>query len=114
MKKYYARMMKARCPVDEVSMTSMIPVLQNEIVPHALNDPGALQMFFFVDHDEEKGTAEVFSLTIYDSEANLKHAMKEASSDYRFKTLDALQCQAIDAKEFDVIAGEIKGNVSFA
>jgi hypothetical protein len=114
MKKYYARMMRARCPVDEASVTSMVPALQNETVPHALNDPGVLQVFFFVDHDEENGTAEVFSLTIYDSEANLKHAMKEASTEYRFKTLDALKCQAIDAKEFDVIAGDRKGSVSFA
>jgi hypothetical protein len=114
MNKYYARMMRARCPVDEASMSSMVPVLQHEIVPHALNDPGALQIFFFVDHDEENGTAEVFSLTLYESEANLKNAMKEASTEYRFKTLDALKCKAIDAKEFDVIAGDIKGNVSFA
>ena|SRR5581483_8485117 len=114
MKTYYARMLKARCPVDEASMASMIPVLQKEIVPHALNDPGALQILFFVDHDKEQGTAEVFSLTIYESEADLKHAMKESSTAYRFQSLDALKCQAIDAKAFDVIAGESKGNVSFA
>jgi hypothetical protein len=39
--------------------------------------------------------------------------MKEASTEYRFKTLDALKCKAIDAKAFDVIAGQIKGNETF-
>jgi hypothetical protein len=79
-----------------------------------LNDPGALQILCFVDHDEERGTAEVFSLTIYESEADLKHAMKEASTAYRFQTPDALKCQPIDAKAFDVIAVEIKENVSLS
>ena len=78
MKKYYARMLKARCPVDETSMTSMVPVLQKEIIPPCV--------------ERSRGTPDPVLC----------------------RSLDALKYQAIDAKAFDVITGEIKENETFS
>ncbi|MEU2037290.1 hypothetical protein [Nocardia niwae] len=40
MKKLYAPMMKAACPIDPETMATTMPFLQHEIVPHAMADPG--------------------------------------------------------------------------
>jgi len=115
MKKFYARKMEALGPADERSTQAMIPVLQEEVVPHALADKGALAMFFFKSRRlEADGRTRIFSFTIYDTQEHLKDAMKEADSQYRFDTLAKLNCEPIDAGEYEVIAGAVQGNVSFA
>lgn len=104
--KLYARMLKAQCPLDRAAVEKMIPVLQNETVPHAACGSGFRQVYFFADYEEEEG-GNVFSITIYDSEENLREAMAEAGSDYRFSSLARLGCTAVDARAFEVIAGAV-------
>ncbi|MEU1993705.1 hypothetical protein ABZ511_04570 [Nocardia gamkensis] len=103
MKKLYARMMKAACPIDPETMETTVPFLQHEIVPHAMADHGARQIFFFVDRQDDT----VFSITIYDTREDLDNAMREADSEYRFASLAALGCTALDARSFEVVAGAV-------
>ncbi|RDI63563.1 hypothetical protein [Nocardia pseudobrasiliensis] len=102
-KKLYARMMKAVCPVDPETMETTVPFLQHEIVPHAMADHGARQIFFFVDPTD--GT--VFSITMYDTEDDLANAMREAGSEYRFASLAKLGCTAVEARALEVVAGDV-------
>ncbi|QIS15670.1 hypothetical protein [Nocardia arthritidis] len=102
-KKLYARMMKASCPIDTESMAKMLPVLQHETIPHAMSDKGVRQVFFFVDRQDNT----VFSITMYDTEEDLHNAMREAKSEYRFESLAKLGCTALDAREFEVVAGAV-------
>jgi hypothetical protein len=102
-KKLYARMMKAACPIDPESMARNLPIIQHDTVPHAMADPGARQMFFFVD----RADGAVFSITVYDTEDDLRHAMRDADSELRFSTLAALGCTPLDARTFDVVAGAV-------
>ncbi|WP_280295590.1 hypothetical protein [Nocardia abscessus] len=108
MKKLYARMMKAACPIDPETMATTVPFLQHEIVPHAMTDQGARQIFFFVDQQDNT----VFSITIYDTREDLDNAMREADSDYRFASLAKLGCTAVDARSFEVVAGAVDGDAS--
>jgi hypothetical protein len=103
MKKLYARMMKAACPVDPETMRTTVPFLQHETVPHAMADPGARQIFFFVDNQD--GT--VFSITIYDTEEDLANAMRDADSEYRYASLAKLGCTPLDAPTLEVVAGSV-------
>ena len=104
--KLYARMLKARCPLDREALEKMIPVLQNETVPHAARGRGFREVYFFADH-RGKEAGDVFSITIYDGEEDLQAAMSEAGSDYRFSTLARLGCHAVDAQALEVIAGAV-------
>jgi hypothetical protein len=104
--KLYARMLKAQCPLDRAAVEMMIPVLQNEIVPHAARGSGFREIYFFADHGE-KEAGDVFSITVYDSEEDLHDAMSEAKSDYRFSTLARLGCSAVEARAFEIIAGAV-------
>lgn len=99
--------MKAECPLDRDAIEKMIPVLQDEVIPHAAADQGFRQIFFFVDHSSQPGQGNVFSITIYDSEADLDAAMREQDGEYRFTTLARLDCTAVDARRFEVIAGAV-------
>lgn len=103
MKKLYARMMKASCPIDPETMATTVPFIQHNTIPHAMADHGARQIFFFVDCTDDT----VFSITIYDTEEDLHHAMSEADSEFRFATLAKLGCTALDARAFEVVAGAV-------
>ncbi|MGV9680596.1 hypothetical protein ACWDSJ_35440 [Nocardia sp. NPDC003482] len=107
-KKLYARMMKAVCPVDPETMATTVPFLQHEIVPHAMADPGARQIYFFVDPTD--GT--VFSITIYETEEDLAGAMREAGSEYRFASLAKIGCTAVDARRLEVVAGAVAADAA--
>ncbi len=103
MKKLYARMMKAECPIDPGTMETTVPFLQHNTVEHALKDSGVRQIFFFVDPKDSS----IFSITIYDTEEDLNKAMREATSEFRFQSLATLGCTAVDARTFEVVAGQI-------
>ncbi|WP_405166335.1 hypothetical protein OG203_15340 [Nocardia sp. NBC_01499] len=103
MKKLYARMMKASCPIDPETMATTVPFLQHDTVPYAMADHGARQMFFFVDHQDNT----VFSITIYDTKEDLDNAMRDSDSEFRFSTLAKLGCTAVDARTFEVVAGAV-------
>ncbi|MFE3054236.1 hypothetical protein [Nocardia sp. NPDC059239] len=108
MKKLYARLMKASCPVDPESMAVNLPIIQGEVVPYAMSDPGARQIFFFLD--EQDGT--MFSITLYDTEKDLEHAMRDADSEHRHTTLARLGCTPIDARTLEVVAGAVADNAA--
>ncbi|MGW4247392.1 hypothetical protein [Nocardia sp. NPDC004722] len=103
MKKLYARLMKASCPTDPDVLAASIPIIQDEVVPYAMSDPGARQIFFF--HDAAEGT--MFSITLYDTEKDLEHAMRDADSEHRHTTLARLGYRALDARALEVVAGAV-------
>ncbi|MGK5532614.1 hypothetical protein [Streptomyces sp. URMC 129] len=101
--KLYARMLKASCIVDPETMETTTPFLQHDTVPHAMEDKGVRQIFFFVDKKDNT----IFSITIYDTEEDLNAAMQEATSEFRFQSLATLGCTAVDARTFEVVAGAV-------
>lgn len=103
MKKLYARLLKASCPVDPESMAVNLPIIQGEVVPYAMSEPGVRQVFFFLDRQDET----MFSITLYDTEKDLEHAMGVADSEHRYDTLERLGCTAIDARTLEVVAGAV-------
>jgi hypothetical protein len=103
MTQLYARMMKAACPVDAETLETTVPFIQHDTIPHAMADHGARQVFFFVDRKDST----IFSITIYDTEEDLRAAMNEADSDFRYQSLARLGCRAVDARAFDVVAGAV-------
>jgi hypothetical protein len=101
MKKLYARMLEARCPMGEADLDRMVPVLQDEIVAYARREPGCRQIHFFADRDSGR----VFSITIFETAEDLERAMAISDSEFRFRTLAGLGCTAVAATALDVIAG---------
>ncbi|MVU81456.1 hypothetical protein GPX89_29975 [Nocardia sp. ET3-3] len=108
MKKLYARLLKASYPADPELLAASLPIIQGEVVPYAMSDPGARQIFFFLD--EQDGT--MFSITLYDTEKDLEHAMRDADSEHRYSTLARLGYTPVDARALEVVAGEVAGDVA--
>ena len=95
----FARFFSADLPPDRRDGHQIAKMLQDKVLPVVAGEQGFQSVNFFFDRHNGK----LMSITLYDSEANLRKAHEDIK-DFRAGILEQLGGKHLTAESFEVIA----------
>lgn len=98
----FARMLVADCPPEKIDPKKMAQLIEEEVIPHVEDERGFRGVWFYVNRESGK----LFSITLYESEANLVSA-QESIKELRSRALGTLGCTPVSADKLEVIASRV-------
>ena len=98
----FARVMSADIPTQRRDRDKIAKQLSEEALPVVSREKGFQGVWFLLDHQ----TGKLMSVTLYDTQANLRKAHDDIK-EFRTGMLQALGATHVDAESMEVVASRV-------